>query len=426
MSAKDLFKICEECNNAIVCDANLNVIKTKEPKRIDWNSSIGQEAADKIFTTLVSLNDSETIRLNTEDKRVALYFLKSLAPKLDWCIGSCTSTGSKLKFDLIDDDYYGNSVLFETCTECKRTLVSKKNLWIIRGGVSLGFVATLGGAGFMLLPLLGFGASGVVAGSTAAAWQSSLGAVAAGSLFATLQSLGATGLGVLLFGGTGSALGLLSSLAVKLDWCTGDCTKEKETNATENENLQICDVVDDDFVKFRITVTKIGELKSLESPAFELGNEKWHIKVFKQSNHLGIAINSSGSCKIRGMVELIGINEKVKSIRQTFKQNVTATDGVSINEFVAWGNLFAQNTYIQRNSITIDVILRVENETDTPTLVECLICLGDIESQEISSVPCGHTFCTECIEKSLKLNAKCPLCDAAADINNLRRIQLPM
>jgi hypothetical protein len=43
------------------------------------------------------------------------------------------------------------------------------------------------------LALLGFGGEGVIAGSLAALWQSTIGIVAAGSLFAGFQSLGATG-----------------------------------------------------------------------------------------------------------------------------------------------------------------------------------------------------------------------------------------
>ena len=45
-----------------------------------------------------------------------------------------------------------------------------------------------------VLPAVGFTAGGVAAGSVAAAAQSSIGAVAAGSWFATLQSIGAAGL----------------------------------------------------------------------------------------------------------------------------------------------------------------------------------------------------------------------------------------
>lgn len=60
-----------------------------------------------------------------------------------------------------------------------------------------GTVLMIGGAVVaapcLLATLAGFGAAGIVAGSTAAATQASIGSVAAGSAFATLQSLGATG-----------------------------------------------------------------------------------------------------------------------------------------------------------------------------------------------------------------------------------------
>ncbi|KAF2639370.1 hypothetical protein P280DRAFT_550795 [Massarina eburnea CBS 473.64] len=60
------------------------------------------------------------------------------------------------------------------------------------------FVVALG-VGVVLLPPLalvaaGFAAAGITAGSVAALWQSNIGNVAAGSLFAILQSIGATGI----------------------------------------------------------------------------------------------------------------------------------------------------------------------------------------------------------------------------------------
>ncbi|XP_011705007.1 PREDICTED: interferon alpha-inducible protein 27-like protein 2B [Wasmannia auropunctata] len=73
-------------------------------------------------------------------------------------------------------------------------------------------------AGCAALPFLGFGLAGISAGSIAASWQASIGAVAAGSLFATLQSLGASGLGMLLFGPAGAVIGLLISIAASLNW----------------------------------------------------------------------------------------------------------------------------------------------------------------------------------------------------------------
>ena len=59
-------------------------------------------------------------------------------------------------------------------------------------------VAGIIGGLFCVIPLavtfVGFGPSGIVAGSTAAAIQSSMGNVAVGSTFAALQSMGTSGL----------------------------------------------------------------------------------------------------------------------------------------------------------------------------------------------------------------------------------------
>jgi hypothetical protein len=64
----------------------------------------------------------------------------------------------------------------------------------------------------VVLTVAGFSAAGVVGGSFAAGWQSSIGSVAANSLFATLQSLGAlygvsasAGAGAVAFAGAAGA-----------------------------------------------------------------------------------------------------------------------------------------------------------------------------------------------------------------------------
>ena len=61
------------------------------------------------------------------------------------------------------------------------------------------------------LTWVGFGPGGVVAGSLAAAWQSSIGNVAPGSLFALLQSIGASGSST---AAGGSLFALLPSIGV--------------------------------------------------------------------------------------------------------------------------------------------------------------------------------------------------------------------
>lgn len=124
---------------------------------------------------------------------------------------------------------------WEKCNHCDKPLVCSENLkklkWIIGGSVAGGGI--LGAAS---LRLIGFRAGGVTKKSFAAAWQSKIGSVAAGSLFATLQSLGATGLGIIMFGSIGAALGLLASVASRLGWCNSNCSKVKIV-CDENEKM---------------------------------------------------------------------------------------------------------------------------------------------------------------------------------------------
>jgi hypothetical protein len=78
--------------------------------------------------------------------------------------------------------------------------------------------------------LAGFGTAGIGAGSVAALWQSAIGNVAAGSLFASLQSLGATGTFV-----TGASSGLgVAGAAAGLRTLTRDDNKASQKNTTNS------------------------------------------------------------------------------------------------------------------------------------------------------------------------------------------------
>ena len=62
--------------------------------------------------------------------------------------------------------------------------------------------------------LFGFGTAGVIAGTAAAATQAAIGNVAAGSLFATMTSLGMQGIltGTAVGGGITTAIGAIAAL----------------------------------------------------------------------------------------------------------------------------------------------------------------------------------------------------------------------
>ena len=84
----------------------------------------------------------------------------------------------------------------------------------ILGNIGKGAMITGGViAGIGLLPItLGFGSTGIVAGSVAAGVQSMIGNVAAGSVFAGLTSLGMTGTFTTMTG-VGTAIGAGGLLA---------------------------------------------------------------------------------------------------------------------------------------------------------------------------------------------------------------------
>mmetsp|Transcript_104443 Transcript_104443/g.336635 ORF Transcript_104443/g.336635 Transcript_104443/m.336635 type:complete len:188 (+) Transcript_104443:93-656(+) len=81
-------------------------------------------------------------------------------------------------------------------------------------GACFGVFATLLAA--RVLRLFGFTAAGVTSGSVAAVQQASMGSIAAGSLFAVLQSVAASGLGFI-----GAAVVTGSAATGAMTFCTG-------------------------------------------------------------------------------------------------------------------------------------------------------------------------------------------------------------
>lgn len=98
---------------------------------------------------------------------------------------------------------------FQLCPVCGFPLVNKFNIEILQFRLRVvlisGGITTLMGS-FFMLPLIGFGSTGILPSSLAAAWQASMGGtIAAGSLFATLQSLGTSFIFKIIFAGTNGA-----------------------------------------------------------------------------------------------------------------------------------------------------------------------------------------------------------------------------
>jgi hypothetical protein len=58
---------------------------------------------------------------------------------------------------------------------------------------------------------------------------------------------------------------------------------------------------------------------------------------------------------------------------------------------------------------------------------ECAICLSEVQLNDpITSLPCGHRFHTECVQRSLRAgNANCPLCRSIIPNNDYAHLANP-
>lgn len=99
--------------------------------------------------------------------------------------------------------------------------------------------------------------------------------MAAGSLFAILQSLGATGLGILLFGSVGAGLGLLTSSAAALGWCT--CDSDTKLQEPTNNSIEKSDKESDVKVDQGIVVEKTD---GIDKDTTAVNNESVKIEWF--------------------------------------------------------------------------------------------------------------------------------------------------
>lgn len=318
--------------------------------------------------------------------------------------------------------------MWESCSNCHRPMVCESNLWRIRGIMSACMTETdtLNAA---VLPLLGFNSSEIVAGSITAAICSGINNIVATSLFATLQSLDTNSFGAIIFGSVNSALDILRSLALNLNWCNGV--------ACVNESVLEFETIDGScdkgcMARFHLIVTNIQNLKSVRSPDFKLGRIIWSLHIFRNDSNLAIYLHGNRSCQTEMIVQLISTdNNHMNPVQRQQTKKIEAHGGLYINDLMQWDELFKpENNFIRNNSLEIEVEIKGETCLQHVEIrsikLECTICHGSIESQEISSVPCGHIFCVDCIEQSLLKYGQCPECETSASVDDLRRIVLPM
>lgn len=196
---------------------------------------------------------------------------------------------------------------------------------------------------------------------------------------------------------------------------------------------------------FRLQIKNIKNLIAVRSPLFIQHNLPWYLTVYKNhSNHLGIYLFSKGqtSCRRRMSVKLLSVIKRIEPIEETKTENLEPGNTLSMPKMISWNKLLKrENGFNSNNSIQIEVEIALENvnfqneknftEKNMKSLqsyarMKCAICLEIIRTQEVSSLQCGHMFCSKCIKESLNEYQACPLCKASVNLMDLRRVYLPL
>ena len=140
-----------------------------------------------------------------------------------------------------------------------------------------------------ILAAAGFSSIGPVAGSAAAAWQASMGSVAAGSLFAFLQSAAMGGAAMGVFVGVGAAGG---GIAITAGLAASHVTVEKVEGVFKKEVIdRVGPVVDGikDFVKEEVIGKVVPNVKDFVDKEI-IGGVVPNVKNFVEKQIVGSVV----------------------------------------------------------------------------------------------------------------------------------------
>lgn len=193
---------------------------------------------------------------------------------------------------------------------------------------------------------------------------------------------------------------------------------------------------------FRLTVEHVVNLMAVRSAQFKLRGMAFVLTVFKDhTSQIGVLLECEApsedvSCKVTMLAKLVSSKADGSPMDKIGTKRLRDFDELALQGIVSLNEVLKpENGFVNNNSVVFDIEIKTDKpETDmqnsangdaAPKL-ECSICLANIINEEISCTPCGHTFCSACIEKAVEDNGECPLCKEAVQPDDLRRIVLPM
>lgn len=206
------------------------------------------------------------------------------------------------------------------------------------------------------------------------------------------------------------------------------------------------------YGKFRLTIDHSIDFFGICSPSFVLANIPWRISVVKSEDQTGQKKNIILQILLQNLDEtiyfsflqmsttckLVSPDPNIQSISCT-ENGLTATG----SHFPACSNLFRLDSenfllnFIQNDKFIVEVNLNIKKTNGVEATtgrqccldnfgLECAICFTSLLNCPVSTPKCGHMFCKQCIETTIRNNGVCPTCNQAAKIADLRTLFLPM
>lgn len=232
---------------------------------------------------------------------------------------------------------------------------------------------------------------------------------------------------------------------------------------TYNERLN-----DDSEIKIEMKLNKVSDLMIARSPTFSLNGFSFVIDVAKgkhfpneyanvAGDYLGIYLrcihrdDSNWSCKTKSVFKLISFKSNVKTnirMDEDYDEFDCNNSCWGFSDFMSWHDLFdKRNCYVKNDTISLELEIHTKNQIDenpmekmemeietnaienSPPKIEiginCIICSENMMDKETSSTPCGHVFCTFCIEKHVKNEKYCPHCNMSIDLKRIYSFKIP-
>lgn len=171
-------------------------------------------------------------------------------------------------------------------------------------------------------------------------------------------------------------------------------------------------------------------------------DRNWRVIFLKKSDSLSIFLcdkrrtrDESSILKVKCTIILYSLCKMIQPVVKQFEQNFSFyNDNCGFAHFIPWSILM--NNYVHNDCVYIELQLEFEFQNTSSLIIdekpsrlenynnhlECPICLISTIGQKPAITKCGHLFCSECIEKSIKNQNLCPCCCTHNELEDLRRI----